>query len=217
MVAPLYETYRPKTWADVVGQDKALKMIDLLRQRGGLAGRVYWITGKSGTGKTSVARLIAAEVAPAFATVEMDAADLDLDTVREWERKATGRPLGGGGWCVIVNEAHRLRSPIVSRLLSTFEKPEVQKNVTWIFTTTTDGEKLFEEGFDSRPFASRAVAIDLTERGLANLFAERALEIARAEGLDGQPLTKYLRLVNDHRSNMRSVLCAIEAGVMLAD
>jgi DNA polymerase III gamma/tau subunit len=55
----LHEQYRPRDWSDVVGQDKAIAKIDALRNRG-LAGRAFWISGSSGTGKTTVARLIAA-------------------------------------------------------------------------------------------------------------------------------------------------------------
>jgi hypothetical protein len=53
---PLYETYRPKQWSEVVGQDKVIKQIDLMRKRG-LSGRAYWISGQSGTGKTTIARV----------------------------------------------------------------------------------------------------------------------------------------------------------------
>ena len=47
----LAEQYRPRTFADVVGQDKALAKIRTLARRG-LAGRAYWISGQSGTGKS---------------------------------------------------------------------------------------------------------------------------------------------------------------------
>jgi DNA-binding NtrC family response regulator len=50
----LTEKYRPATWSDVVGQDKIVGRIRQLAQRG-LAGRAYWITGQSGTGKTTIA------------------------------------------------------------------------------------------------------------------------------------------------------------------
>src|SRR5262249_4680832 len=63
--APLTEQYRPKTWQDVVGQDKVVNRLLALRRRG-LAGRAYWLSGPSGTGKTTIARLIAAEVAEEF-------------------------------------------------------------------------------------------------------------------------------------------------------
>jgi len=61
----LHEQHRPRNWSDVVGQDKVVARIEGLRKRG-LAGRAYWISGQSGTGKTTIARLIATEVANEF-------------------------------------------------------------------------------------------------------------------------------------------------------
>ena len=68
----LTERYRPQTWADVAGQDKVVSRIRALAKRG-LAGRAYWLSGQSGTGKTTIARLIAAEVASEWDTEEVDA------------------------------------------------------------------------------------------------------------------------------------------------
>ena len=59
---PLYEKYRPKTFAEVLGQDKIVKRLNILAQTS-LAGRAYWITGQSGTGKTTIAKIIAAQCA----------------------------------------------------------------------------------------------------------------------------------------------------------
>jgi DNA polymerase III gamma/tau subunit len=59
----LTEVYRPQRWEDVVGQDKIVTRVRALAQRSGLAGRAFFLSGSSGTGKTSIARLIAAEVA----------------------------------------------------------------------------------------------------------------------------------------------------------
>jgi len=41
----LFEQYRPREWSEVVGQDKVLERIGLLRKRG-LAGRAFWISGQ---------------------------------------------------------------------------------------------------------------------------------------------------------------------------
>lgn len=67
----LTEQYRPKSWDDVVGQDKIVSKIQALAKRG-LAGRAYWLSGQSGTGKTTIARVIAADVADAFFISELD-------------------------------------------------------------------------------------------------------------------------------------------------
>ena len=108
----LYEQYRPHGWDELVGQDKLVQRLAILRRRG-LAGRVFWITGDSGTGKTTVARLIASEIADDYAVVEIDAQDMNLDRVREFERICQFRPLGKGCHVFIVNEAHGLSSKVV--------------------------------------------------------------------------------------------------------
>lgn len=47
----LYEKYRPGDWHEVAGQEKAVKTLLRLRDTSGLAGRAYWLTGKSGQGR----------------------------------------------------------------------------------------------------------------------------------------------------------------------
>src|SRR5262245_66446118 len=106
----LHEIYRPRTWNDVVGLPKTIAAIDRLRQRGGIGGRAFWISGQSGTGKTTIARLIAAEVAEGFATVEIDGGQVTAELLDQLERDCWQRPFGRGA-CFIINEAHGLRAP----------------------------------------------------------------------------------------------------------
>jgi DNA polymerase-3 subunit gamma/tau len=184
----LYEQFRPSTWDELVGQDKLVQRLTLLRRRG-LVGRVFWIAGDSGTGKTTVARLIASEIADEYAVIEIDAQDMGIDRAREFERLCQVRPLGKGCHVFIVNEAHGLSSKVVSRLQTVLEQDHVQRNSTWIFTTTFQGQKrLFDGAMDACPFMSRAIELTL-EHGedVVLAFAVRARQIAQQEQLDGQP------------------------------
>jgi DNA polymerase-3 subunit gamma/tau len=213
-MSALTEQYRPKTWADVVGQDKLVARIQALAKRG-LTGRAFWLSGQSGTGKTTIARLLAAEVANEFMVREIDAGTLTVSALAELERESQVSGLFGDkqGRAYIVNEAHGLRKDVIRQLLVALER--IPAHVVWVFTTTVDGqENLFEDSIDASPLLSRCIFLPLARRDLAKAFAERAKSIAEKEGLDGRDLKQYLRLVNDHRSNLRAVLQAIEAGEM---
>jgi len=221
VVSQLHEQYRPGTWAEVVGQDKVLARIQTLRARG-LSGRAYFISGGSGTGKTTIARLLAAEVADDWCVQELDAGGVTVSELERLERELRTFGMsedGRRGRAVIVNECHALRGPAIRQLLVMLER--IPSHVVWIFTTTTDGaESLFADCDDASPLLSRCVRLELSRRDLAKPFAERALSIAETEGLCSAVeravlLAKLVRLCQAHRNNMRAVLQDVEAGALL--
>ena len=197
----LHEQFRPKSWADVVGQDKAIRRIKQLRKRG-LGGRAYFILGQSGTGKTTIAKLLAAEVADEICTVEIDASVATPARLTIIEQEMM---LYGWSGKYLINEAHGLSRPSLQQLLVLLER--LPSHVIFVFTTTNEGvEDLFEEKIDAHPLLSRCQAIKLSRRELSEPFARRARDIAIATGLNGQPQGEYIKLVRKHKNNLRAVL-----------
>lgn len=211
----LTEKYRPTKWEDVAGQGKAVAILKAASARG-LGGRSIFISGKSGMGKTTLARIVAAEIAEGFGIIELDAGRLTIARLRDIEAEMQYRCFGEkSGRAYIVNECHGLKRDVIRELLVILER--LPAHVVIIFTTTVDGkESLFEDNIDASPFLSRSLPVSLAQRDVTPALAARALEIAKAEGLDGgAELARVTKLLQEHRNNLRAVLQAIEAGALI--
>ena len=211
----LFEKYRPRSFDDVLGQDAAIHRVKLLLSRC-WGGRAWWISGASGTGKTTIARIIANHGADDLYVTEYDSADMiTASEVGRIERSMCHLAPGKGGRAYIFNEAHGLRRPTIRRFLGLLER--IPNHVCFVFTTTKSGEEgLFDEPIDPQPLLSRCARIELTGQGLGGVFAEHCKRIAEVEGLGQKPLEAYVRLAERCGGNCRAMLMAIEAGEMLS-
>ena len=213
----LADKHRPKTWEQFVGNDAVVKRIRAVIGRAGFgdgAGEMVYLSGASGTGKTTAAHLIAralgVEPGGAWNYLEIDGDKCSVDEVRALDDRTMAAGLYRDCWQVfLVNEAHAMSPRAVQAWLTLAERLPARWLV--IFTTTREPDSdLFGEF--TEPLLSRCKVFQLTSQGLAQPFAEHVRRIAQAEGLDGKPEAWYLRLIQAKHNNLRAALQAVDAG-----
>src|SRR5581483_8535639 len=155
-VAALYRKYRPQSFADVVGQEAVVRTLsnaitgDTVRQ-------AYLFAGPRGTGKTSMARILAKclncsagptatpdgtcnacrtiAAGTSLDVIEMDAASQrGIDDIREIRDRVVLQPVEGRYKVYILDEAHQLTDAAWNALLKLIEEPP--PHLVFVFCTT---------------------------------------------------------------------------------
>lgn len=212
----LCEKYRPRTWADFIGQPKIIARVRAILSRpdfGQGGGDCFWISGASGTGKTSLGKLIAADLGcdPFWGVQEEDGKHVNASVVRDIERWLWLQPPSGGWKVVLINEGQSIRDGAVEAFLGLLERIPAKRLIIFTSTTRLDtASTLFGDEFTS-PMARRCKRFDITNQGLAELMAKRAYEVANAEGLNGKPFEHYLRGIKDSHNSLGDLYQRIEA------
>ena len=211
----LTEKYRPRNWDEMCAQDRAVRLLQARETAGTLGGHAYFVTGPSGFGKTTLARIIAEKLSNQFYIREMDAGELRAPLIAEIKEDQWYVPMGAQSRVYIVNESHGLRKDVIRSLLVLLE--ELRPYTTFIFTSTIDGQtEFFEDNIDAKPLIDRCISVRLAQRNICKAAAAHVKNIAELEGLDGQPIEKYERLLKDNGNSIRAALQAVESGAMCA-
>lgn len=131
----LHTKYRPTKFADMVGQDATVRSLQSVLKR--RSSQVFLFTGPSGTGKTTLARIVAAEVGCRRSDIlELSAATHSgVDEMRAVVSSLIYRPIGEGVTkAIVINEAQAVTKAAWQSLLETTEEPAPW--VYWFFCTT---------------------------------------------------------------------------------
>ena len=152
----LYRRHRPSTFDEVVGQEHIVRTLRNALELEKVH-HAYLFVGSRGTGKTSMAKLLAcalnaeggprADFAPddpaceairrgtSLDVVEMDAASNNsVDDIRELRENVALAPMGGGRRVYILDEAHMLSNAAWNAFLKTLEEPP--SHVVFVLATT---------------------------------------------------------------------------------
>jgi DNA polymerase III subunit gamma/tau len=155
-VAALYRKYRPQTFEEVVGQEAVVRTLTNALE-GGKIRQAYLFAGPRGTGKTSLARILAKSVncklgptahpdgtchacvaitnGTSLDVIEMDAASQrGIDDIREIRDRVVLQPVEGRSKVYILDEAHQLTDAAWNALLKLIEEPP--PHLLFVFCTT---------------------------------------------------------------------------------
>jgi len=131
----LYRKYRPSGFKEVVGQPQVVEVLEAAVKKGKVA-HAYLFSGSRGTGKTSVARILARELKTSVNDMyEIDAAsNRGIDEIRELREGVRTSPFDSKYKVYIIDEVHMLTTPAFNALLKTLEEPP--EHVIFVLATT---------------------------------------------------------------------------------
>jgi DNA polymerase III subunit gamma/tau len=156
----LYRRHRPRTFAEVVGQEPVVRTLRNAVEREKVH-HAYLFVGSRGTGKTSMAKILAACLncergptvepcgvcesctsiagATSLDVIEMDAASNNsVDDIRELRESVAYAPVSGRRKVYILDEAHMLSTAAWNAFLKTLEEPP--PNTVFVLATTEAGK-----------------------------------------------------------------------------
>jgi DNA polymerase-3 subunit gamma/tau len=220
----LARKWRPKTFAELSGQEHVVRALSNALERGRLH-HAYLLTGTRGVGKTTIARILAKSlncvkgvtatpcgVCPACIDIdagrfvdllELDAAsNTGIDNMREILDNARYAPTVGRYKVYLIDEVHMLSKAAFNSMLKTLEEPP--EHVKFVLATT-DPQKI------PVTVLSRCLQFNLKLLP-APLIAKRLAEVLQAEGVPFEDTAAALIARVAHGS-MRDALSVLDQAI----
>ena len=217
----LYRKFRPDNFDDVKGQDHIVTTLTN-QIKANRIGHAYLFCGTRGTGKTTVAKILAKAVncehpvngspcnecamckaiqaGTAMNVIEIDAASNNgVDNIREIREEVTYRPTEGNYKVYIIDEVHMLSTGAFNALLKTLEEPP---SYVIFILATTEAHKI------PITILSRCQRYDF-HRISIDTIAARLTELLKAEGVEAEEkAVRYVAKAGD--GSMRDALSLLD-------
>ena len=217
----LYRKFRPDNFDDVKGQDHIVTTLTN-QIKANRIGHAYLFCGTRGTGKTTVAKILAKSVncqnpvngspcnecemcraiqaGTSMNVIEIDAASNNgVDNIREIREEVTYRPTEGNYKVYIIDEVHMLSTGAFNALLKTLEEPP---SYVIFILATTEAHKI------PITILSRCQRYDF-HRITIDTIAARLTELLEAEGVEAEEkAVRYVAKAGD--GSMRDALSLLD-------
>jgi DNA polymerase-3 subunit gamma/tau len=139
----LYHKYRPEKFENIIGNEETIEALQNMLQDISTCSHSFLLTGETGCGKTTIARIIATQLKCSKEDLrEINTADFrGIDTIRELIKQSQFKPLSGNCRVWIIDECHKLTGDAQNAMLKILE--DTPKHVYFVLCTT-EPQKLLD-------------------------------------------------------------------------
>jgi len=194
----LYLDYRPQEWDEIVGNKETVQAIENMLKKGNPP-HSYLLTGGTGCGKTTVARILATKLGCTEANFR-EVTPRKIDEIRSIIGSSKYKPMDGSDCCVwYLDEIHLAGKDAQDTLLKILEDTP---NHVYFILSTTDPQKL------AGPVKGRCMTFDmkvLSDKEMLKLLAK----IVKAEG-EKLDRVVYEQIIDDAQGHPRNAIQVLE-------